>query len=227
MNENIELIIRSLCDTQPKSQAHGAYLFCQTINNQISSFHAAVDLINNHLAAKILILDEKEKSGYPGATKWLLQLEKLGLGSEQIEMIAKHDSSNLNTLTESEALIRHAGNKGYRSLFVVAPPFQQVRAFMTAITVAIKVYPGISIYSYPGEALPWHEKVIHSQGILEAKRCELIHAELERINTYQKKGDLALFEQVLDYRSYIKIAFFFKPKKSSGLFTSRCWKNCV
>ena len=199
VNENIELIIRTLCDTQAKSPAHGAYLFCQTRSNHISSFHAAVSLLNNHLAVKILILDEKEKSGYPGSAAWSLQLQKLGIESEQIEPIANEGESSINTLIESEALIRHAEIMGYKSIYVVAPPFQQVRAFMTAITVAIRKYPDISIYSYPGEALPWHEEVIHSQGKLKAKRRELVHTELARIEKYQKKGDLALFEQVLNY----------------------------
>ena len=70
---------------------------------------------------------------------------------------------------------------------------------MTAVTVSIREYPELLIYSYPGAAMPWQEEVAHSQGTLKAKRCDLIQKELERIEKYQDKGDLALFEQVLNY----------------------------
>jgi len=57
----------------------------------------------------------------------------------------------------------------------------------------------VLILRYPGIAMPWQEEVAHSQGILKAKRYDLIQKELERIEKYQDKGDLALFEQVLNY----------------------------
>jgi len=95
--------------------------------------------------------------------------------------------------------IRFARQHSYRSLFVVAPPFQQLRAFMTAVTVALREYPELLIYSYPGVAMSWQEEVIHSQGTLKAKRRDLIQEELERIEKYQSKGDLASPERVLSY----------------------------
>ena len=118
---------------------------------------------------------------------------------EQIEGVNNKETSMLNTLIESEALIRFAKQHGYRSLFVVAPPFHQLRALMTAVTVALREYPELLIYSYPSVAMPWQEEVVHSQGTLKAKRRDLIQEELERIEKYQGKGDLALFEQVLNY----------------------------
>jgi hypothetical protein len=58
-------------------------------------------------------------------------------------------------------LIRFARRQGYGSLHVVAPPFHQLRAFMTAVTVARKEYPELLIYSYPGVALSWQAEVAH------------------------------------------------------------------
>lgn len=94
---------------------------------------------------------------------------------------------------------RFAKQHSYHTLFVVAPPFQQLRAFMTAVTVAFREYPELLIYSHPGVAMSWQEEVIHSQGTLRAKRRDLIQEELERIEKYQTKGDLASPEQVLGY----------------------------
>jgi hypothetical protein len=199
MNETIELLTRALCDLQPKIPTNGAYLYCQTKDNQKSTFQAAQFLINNSFTSKILILHTKAKSGYPGFAEWKHQLQQLGLPEEQIEGVIIKETSELNTLIESEALIRFAKQQRYCSLFVVAPPFQQLRAFMTAVTVSIRKHPELLIYSYPGVAMPWQEEVAHSQGTLKAKRRDLIQKELERIEKYQDKGDLALFEQVLNY----------------------------
>ncbi len=199
MNDTIELLTRILCDLRPKNPTNGAYLYCQTRGNQQSIFQAAQFLLNNSLTSKILILNTKPKSGYPGFTEWKQQLQQLGLSVEQIEGVKNKETSMLNTLIESEALIRFAKQHGYRSLFIVAPPFQQLRAFMTAVTVTLREYPELLIFSYPGEAMPWQEEVVHSQGTLKAKRRDLIQEELERIEKYQEKGDLALFEQVLSY----------------------------
>lgn len=198
MNDTTELLIRTLCDLRPKNPANGAYLYCQTRSNQQSIFQAARFLLNNVLTHRILILNTKSRSGYPGFTEWKQQLHQLGLSEEQIEGV-NIKTSMLNTLIESEAIIRFARQHSYRSLFVVAPPFQQLRAFMTAVTVALREYPELLIYSYPGVAMSWQEEVIHSQGTLKAKRRDLIQEELERIEKYQSKGDLASPERVLSY----------------------------
>jgi hypothetical protein len=208
MIEKVELVTRILCDLQPKSPADGAYLYCQTKGNQMSTFQTAVFLIQNILTPKVLILREKEKSGYPGFSEWTHQLHQLGITAEQIELVKNDGASELNTLTESKALIRHARRKGYCSLYVVASPFQQLRAFMTAVTVSVREYPELLIYSYPGVSIPWTEEVTHSQGTLSAKRYELIRTELARIKKYQDKGDLASFEQVLNYLNRREKALF-------------------
>ncbi len=207
MNDTIELLTRALCDLRPKNPTNGAYLYCQTISNQQSIFKAALSLLNNSLTYKILILNTKAKSGYPGFTEWKQQLQQLGLYEEQIEGVINKETSMLNTLIESEAIIRFAKQHSYRSLFVVAPPFQQLRAFMTAVTVALREYPELLIYSYPGVAMSWQEEVIHSQGTLKAKRRDLIQEELERVEKYYSKGDLASPGQVLSYLNKRESAF--------------------
>ena len=55
--------------------------------------------------------------------------------------------------------------------------------------------------------MSWQEEVIHSQGTLKAKRRDLIQEEVERIEKYQSKGDLASSEQVLSYLDKRESAF--------------------
>lgn len=199
INGVTELLVRALCDVRPNYPSDGAYLYCQTQSNQQSLFHTARFLVENSFTTKILILQTEAKGGFPGFNEWKPQLQAAGITEEQIEGVEAGQLSLLNTLVESEALIRSAKKMGYNSLFVIAPPFQQLRAFMTAATVVLREYPELKLYSYPAQAMSWHEFVVHSQGTLMATRKDLIHSEFDRIARYQKKGDLASYKEVLQY----------------------------
>lgn len=199
MNPTFELLTRILCDTRPEGAADGAYLFCTTIDNQASVFQAAGRLVRHFAASRIFILDGPAMSGYPGAIHCRERLRKRGLPAEQIDCVPYGNAPSINTLTESQALLRFARDRKLGSLVVVSTPFHQLRAFMTSVTVALEWYPELRIYSCPGEPLSWLDPVVHSQGTLKAQRRQLIHEELARIDTYQKKGDLASFDDVLAY----------------------------
>lgn len=196
---SLELCIRVLCDENPKNSVDGTYLYCQTEDNQQALFQAASSLVQSALTARILVLQTDALCGFPGFPQWKKSLLNEGLNVEHIEGIQVDTLTILHTLIESRALIRFARQRGYTSLRVVASPFQQLRAFMTAVTVALKEYPELLLYSYSAPAMPWREEVMHSQGTLRATRSALIATELERIERYQKKGDLASFKDVLAY----------------------------
>jgi hypothetical protein len=199
MHTIVELLTRVLCDSQPEKPVDGIYLNCQTKSSQDVVFQTAKFLLDKPYTSKALILHTGEKSGYPGFEKWYKQMQETGIHQEQIEGVECRETASINTLIESEALVRFALRRKYSSITIVAPPFQQLRAFITAVTVTLKKYPQLRIYSYPAIAMPWQEEVTHSQGTLKAIPSKLIHAELERIDTYQKKGDLSMFEPVLAY----------------------------
>ena len=199
MNTAIELLIRILCDTRPDGPADGAYLYCTTVDNQASIFKVARVLVSHEIVARIFILDAQAMSGYPGAVQCQRRLLEFGLLAEQIDYVPYGDAESINSLVESQALVRFAKDRKMRSLILVSPPFHQLRAFMTAATVALKEHPELVIFSHPGAAMSWMESVAHSQGTLQAQRRQLIQEELIRIHTYQDKGDLARFEAVLDY----------------------------
>jgi uncharacterized SAM-binding protein YcdF (DUF218 family) len=137
--------------------------------------------------------------GYPGGDPFRNGLEAIGVPATHIFDLPSGGTDSINTLIESQALVRYAKDQGVTSLFVTSPPFHQFRAFMTAVTVALNIYPELMIYSYPGSTLPWIETVTHSQGTLQAPRRQLIEVELMRIETYQTKCDLVRFESVLSY----------------------------
>jgi uncharacterized SAM-binding protein YcdF (DUF218 family) len=202
MNTAIELLTRILCDTRPEGAADGAYLYCTTLDNQPAVFNTAKRLISQSVASRIYVSAAPAMSGYPGVAQCRQELHKFGLTKEQIGCVPIRKGAALNTLVESEALIQFARDEGFGSLVVVSPPFHQLRAFMTAVTVTLKRYPKLAIYSAPGASLAWMQAVAHSQGTLQAPRRQLIQEELARIYTYQDKGDLARFEAVLDYLNH-------------------------
>jgi hypothetical protein len=195
----IELTIRVLCEVRPRSIVDGAVLYCQTIDNQHSVFRAAREIIHRNLARKVLIQNSGPVSGYPGFSVWKSELEKIGIPGSRIDGINTAEMNSLNTLIESEAVIPYAVNKGLRSLYVVSAPFHQLRAFMTLVTVALRSYPDALIFSYPGYPLPWLEEVTHSQGIPLGARKDIIKAEFERIENYQRKGDLSSEADIIEY----------------------------
>jgi hypothetical protein len=195
----LELAIRTLCDVKAGRIADAVFLYSQTLDNQNSVLSAARQILEDHLAQKVIISRSGPKSGYPGYHAWKKELLDRGVPEELILGVDLEGAAALNTLIEANAMIQFAEKKQYRDIYISAAPFHQLRAFMTSVTAALKFYPRIKIYSYCGNALPWQDRVAHSQGKSLGSRKELIHGEFGRIVKYQKKGDLAMDEAVLNY----------------------------
>ncbi|MFD2999360.1 YdcF family protein [Pontibacter toksunensis] len=196
-----ELIIRALCDTLPPEPADALFLFGQTEDNQESVLVAAQQLIQRKKTPKVLFLNTGPISGYPGFQSWKDALVSMGVAEDPVEPVplVPAETDILHTGIEAESLVAHALKQQYTRIIVSASPFQQPRAFMTAITAALKIYPELELYSYPGKALPWKEEVVHSQGKVQAARAGLVSGEMKRIRNYHEKGDLASVDDVLVY----------------------------
>ena len=183
----------------PDSIADAAYLFAQTPENESSVIDAGKKIINISIARKILLLSSDRRDGYTGYLAWKGKLLNSGVPERFIDSVELDPAAPHNTLTEATAVIRFVKRNRLKSIVVTASPFHQVRAFMTAVRVALTQLPKIKIYNFPGIPLPWTEQAVHSQGTLTATRAKLIHAEMARIDKYFLKGDLISFDEVLDY----------------------------
>jgi hypothetical protein len=195
----IELLIRTYGDVQPETPTDGVFLFGQTEDNETSVLEKSIELLQHSYTRRILIIDTPPISGHPGYDAWKQKLVKAHISEDSIVGVPLPETSIVHTLVEAEALLHFAKQQQYTSLHVSAAPFHQLRAFMTAITAAVKIYPQVRIYSQPGVALPWLEKVVHSQGKTVGTRAELIAGEVQRIEKYGEKGDLLSLQQVLAY----------------------------
>ena len=196
-----ELIIRTLCDTLPEEPADALFLFGQTKDNQESAFAVARQLLQQKRIKKVMFLHTGPISGYPGYASWKKALMRAGVEEGLLEPVppAPADTGILHTGIEATSLVAHAKKMQYKRLIVTASPFQQPRAYMAAVTAALKSYPELYLYSHPGKALPWKEEVVHSQGKVQDARAGLISGEMGRIREYHKKGDLASVGEVIAY----------------------------
>ena len=198
MSEQVELLLRILCDVLPE-RADAAYLFAETEPNQESVFHAGRQLIDEGRVGKLLISDCTPKSGYIGAAAYRRAMVEHGIAQETIEEVPMEPTPILHTLIEAQTVVRHAKARGYTRLVVVSVPFHQERAFITVVSEAMREYPSLKVYSYPGRPQRWDQVVTHSQGTLCGTRAELIAAEQKRIETYTAKGNLLPRTEIIAY----------------------------
>ena len=194
-----ELLVRCFCDCLDCEYVDAVFLHSQTNDNQESVFQVAKLVSNDSRIGCIRMIHSPSQNGYPGYEIWRNALLQESIEESQIKGVPFHPSLSLNTLTESEAMVRLAKENSFRVLWIVASPFQQLRAFMTMISVSLREYPELKVYSRPGSALSWLEEVVHSQGVVRNTRSQLIHSEFDRIRKYQDKGDIASNDEILTY----------------------------
>jgi hypothetical protein len=194
-----ELFLRALSDPLPRGGLEALFLFGQTADNQASAFDTAERLYRRTPGLQLLMLDGGARSGYPGFAAWRAALTARNIASDQIHPLPPADTPLLHTRIEAQALMDHLRQRPYRRVGVTAAPFHQVRAFMTAISVALEAGQPVRLYSCPGSPQRLWEPASHSQGTPNQQRRDLIAKELQRIDTYQEKGDLAATRTILAY----------------------------
>jgi hypothetical protein len=196
-----ELIIRTLCDTLPDTPLDGAYMFAQTSDNQESVLGAAHKLWGSRLIKKICCINTGPMSGYPGFAAWQENLSLKVMNERGLEAVPliPADTPILHTGIEAQSMVSYAKVQGYESMVVIAPPFHQTRAYMAAVTAALKIYPALMLYNYPGNTQPWQQLVTHSQGNVHDSRSGLVKGEINRIYKYQETGELSTTNEILAY----------------------------
>lgn len=166
------------------------YLFSETDDNRESVLGAARALYRIGYGNNTAIPDNDTNPGYSGFAEWYEALYKQHI-PRIVSVFPISVPGNLNTMSEAQAMIRYAHEHGMRTILVVAPAFHMPRAFLSAISVAVRECPGIKVYALPGSTPDWfHEMVAHSQGKVRNTRAELFRgSERERIVKYQHEGD--------------------------------------
>lgn len=110
-------------------------------------------------------------------------------------------SKRLPPCTDAEAigLVDFAKEQGWKSVYLVAPPMHQFRAFYSLASAIIKAGSDLVVWNWVTRIREWNERIIHSQSAPEDKRLNLLAGELEKIERYFRKGDHVPAREVLDY----------------------------
>lgn len=183
------LLARVFSDEVPPHKPDAAYLVGETRDNAASVLVRGAKLWKSGVVPKIAVQANGEGYGYCGwdySRQILLRegvlfsiIEPMFIGSEYIE------AKCVNTLSEMISVVRLAKEKLWKSIYIIAPPFHQLRSFLTVITALDREYPELKVYNWPGLPLSWNENVVHSQGVLTGSRIDLFLQELKRIQAYQ------------------------------------------
>ena len=194
-----ELVTRVFCDTAPKTPADVAYLFGETADNESSVLVAASLMWKLGRTKLIALCGHSGGRGYPGFDNWKEKLVGLGVPAKKIIGVSLSRDFPPSTHAESFGLVRYAKDNDWKIIYVVAPPIHQLRAFVTVVTAVLRERSPLLIYNFVGIPQRWEEHIIHSQGVQEGTRSELLVGEMKKIEKYYKKGDLVSGEEALKY----------------------------
>lgn len=200
-----KLVVRVLCDDRLPQRREAsdtlvAYVYGNTADNQSSCLEKAILLHEAGVVSHICICDGETGHGYPGFLAWREYLVARGIPCDHILPVSGPETrDSVNTLSEAQVLVRTAREVGWKELVLVAAPFHQVRGFITVVSLLLREYPALKVYSEVGTPLRWDELALHSQGTLRDTRSNLVGEELTRMQRFHAQGDLVSAEAVLSY----------------------------
>ncbi len=196
-----ELVTRVLCDTAPtgRKRADAAYLFGENTDNELSVLDVAQRVWKSKRVKRIALCASGEGFGYPGFENWKAKLIKLGIPAKSILGVPRASKFPPSTHAEAWGLARYTKKNKWKTIYVAASPIHQLRAFTTIVTALARENVSASVYNIVGLPQRWEEYIIHSQGIQQGTRSELLGEELKKIEAYYKKGNLVSVDKVLKY----------------------------
>ncbi len=186
-----------------------AYLFGQTKDNEASVLEKGVEIF--HKGIPLAISRHPGGTGYPGFPRWKEYFKVMHVNS--LFPIPQENEGDpvTSTLIEAKSLVSFMEGTGITRFGIVSSPFHQLRAFFTVVSEIVKVEAKISkemflpedqklrVYSIPGMPLPWHEEVLHSQGVERGTREAFLTSDWEKTKSYINKRDLVDSSRILEY----------------------------
>ena len=205
LEDFFRLLPRILCDYRPPNRGpfELVFVFGETPDNADSSLLKAIELASAGAMKALGMCGGGPAHGYGGFDASVERLKALGWDGRVpiIPIDVTDERGNTNTLLDARGLIRHASALS-GDIGVLAPAFHLLRTFITTIT-------GLGgqskrVYAIAGTPLPWTERVVHSQGIVENTRAGLLEDELGRLERYRAEeyGSLFSAAAVLRYLNW-------------------------
>ncbi len=157
-------------------------------------YKKAVSLYNEGWANKIIFsggITDYEYGSFPYSDV-LPHLLATGVPSKAII----HENKSLNTKEQAHEVLNMASSNSWQRLILVASHEHQYRAYMTFLRQVIDLNQGIVLYNSPARNLGWFAD--SGWGL----RFERLEIEFERIEKYSKLGDLATYEEIINYQKW-------------------------
>ena len=152
----------------------------------------AVELWNQGWAPVVLIsggILNRSYGSFPALEMLPVLIEK-GIPKSAIIV----DSKPMNTKEQAISTIYWAISNNYKRLILVASHYHQFRAYLTFLKEVIDQKSNIELVNSPASQLDWFSEEPWGQ------RFRLMEQEFERIINYSSKGDLATFEEAIEYQ---------------------------
>lgn len=106
------------------------------------------------------------------------------------------EGKSQHTRQQAEEVLELARNNGWKRIILVASSYHQPRAFLTFLKVMHEKDLKLQIINAPAHELPWFEETGWG------KRIALIDSEFEKIEKYTALGQMATFEEAIDYQQW-------------------------
>lgn len=135
---------------------------------------------------------DDEKSGAYTFKK----IKPLILDAEVTETALLFENKSRNTYEQAVEVINIAKERGWKRIILVASHYHSYRAFLTFLCVQKTFMPELLIDMASVQNLDWYEETGWG------KRLDLLDAELEKINQYQQKNNVASYADGLEYLAW-------------------------
>lgn len=183
MNEQ-EQFKKLLLQHKPKS----ADVIVLLAGDRFHRIPKVAELYHAGLAPRMVVTSSAHDYAYGSLPAHVLvrKLQSLGLPEEHIVW----EETGAHTRAEADATLRLAEKHGWRSLLLVTTEYHQYRAFLTFVKAMRDMNLDIELTMVPENEFPQFHSKTHE---------EVIAGEMERIATYQQKGDVASWEEGITY----------------------------
>ncbi len=156
----------------------------------VSRAASAVELFKKGFAPLIAIVGSADKRSYGSfpSSEVRDEMVSLGLPRERLHF----EEVGLHTRGEAERAMELTKEKGWKKILIVTSPHHQYRVFLTFLKAMRDAQLDLQLINAPAD-LSWTEDTPWG------KRADLLLQEFVKIAEYEKKGDVASYEDGIRY----------------------------
>lgn len=187
----------------PTEPVDAVFLHPLSHGDDTELFPVAAKLISEGKATYVIVNgsdgqalnDPTPGKAWAGKDEYIRQLQECGVDKSKIIL----SKPAFHTRENNDVFLEIAQKHGWKTAVTLNQPQQLLRATLGQIQVMKDANYWMRIYAIYPE--PWDaSKHVHgSQGAIQTRRFNLLPADVERILTYQQKGDIATFDEFFNY----------------------------